>query len=147
MTDASTQEPREDVLYEGRGALLPSLGSWALAILTLGLLLPWYWIRRMGRSYRITTQRIVVETGMLSKRMEQIDLYRITDYAVERPFLQRLVGTGNIVLEAMDKTTPELRLIGLDTDVVALYEKLRLATEASKRHRGVRVVDYELNQQ
>ncbi len=146
MTERDEAEPKEEILYEGRGALLPSVGAWFLAILTLGLILPWYWARRLGRFYRITTQRVVVETGVLSKRMGQIDLYRITDYTVERPFSQRLVGTGNLILEAMDKTTPELRLVGLDTDVTALYEKLRLATEAAKRHRGVRVVDYELNE-
>ena len=80
---------------------------------------------------------------MFGKRLDQIDLYRIADYVVERPFAQRLLGTGNLVLEALDKTTPELRLEGLKTDVVALYEKLRVATEAEKRRRGVRLVDYE----
>ena len=46
-------------------------------------------------------------------------------------------------LEAMDKTTPELRISDVKTDVVALYEKLRFATEQEKRRRGVRVVDAE----
>jgi len=83
-----------------------------------------------------------VESGLFSKKMEQVDLYRITDYVVERPFGQRLVGTGNLVLEAINSTSPMLRLDGLKTDVMALYEKLRAATEASKARRGVRVVDY-----
>lgn len=133
----------EEVFYDGRPALVPSLGVLLLAILTLGLwLLPQWWKSR-GTHYRVTSRRIVVETGVLSKRLEQIDLYRINDYTVERPFLQRLLGTGNIVLKAMDKTSPELYLTGLKTDVVALYERLRVATEADKSRRGARVVDYE----
>ncbi len=139
----TTANAEEQVLYEGRGGLLPSVSALLLCVITLGLGVLYYWIERLGRAYRITTQRIVVERGVFSKRLEQVDLYRITDYVVERPFGQRLMGTGNLLLRSMDPTTPELRLYGLDTDVVALYEKLRTATEAAKGKRGVRVVDYE----
>ncbi len=61
---------------------------------------------------------------------------------VERPFSQRIMGTGNIILEAIDSTSPVLRITGLKTDVIKLYEALRVATEAAKQRRGVRVVDY-----
>jgi uncharacterized membrane protein YdbT with pleckstrin-like domain len=99
----------------------------------------------MGRQYRITTRRIVVESGVFSKKLEQIDLYRIADYTVERPFGQRLLGTGNLRLKTYDKTTPQLDVCFIKTDVVALYERVRLATEADKARRGVRMVDYESN--
>ncbi len=133
----------ELTLYEGSPALVPSLGALLLAVFTLGIALLFYWAQRGGVTYRVTSQRIVIESGLFSKRMEQIALYRIVDYVVERPFGQRLMGTGNIVIEATDKTTPEIRLAGIRTDVVALYERLRVATEADKRARGVRVVDFE----
>jgi len=133
----------EVVLFEGRRALVPSVSVLLLAILTLGLwLLPRWW-HRGSKLYRITTRRIVVETGVLSKRLEQIDLYRIADYTVDRPFLQRVLGTGNLLLKTFDKSTPELDVREIKTDVVALYEKLRVATEAEKAKRGVRMVDYE----
>lgn len=133
----------ERVLFEGHPAVLPSLGAWALAVLTLGLAAIYFAIRARSLNYRVTTQRIIVERGLLSKRMDQIDLYRINDYVVERPFTQRIAGTGNLILETMDKTSRELSLHGLPTDVMALYEMLRKATEDEKRRRGVRVVDYE----
>jgi uncharacterized membrane protein YdbT with pleckstrin-like domain len=133
----------EEVFFEGRPAVVPSLGVLLLVVLTAGLwLLPRWWMS-LGCHYRVTARRVVVETGVLSKRLEQIDLYRINDYTVERPFLQRLMGTGSILLKTMDKTTPELDIRGIKTDVVALYEKLRQATEADKLRRGARVVDYE----
>lgn len=126
-------------------ALIPGIGTLLLAILTLGIWLIVSWLRTLANRYRITTRRIVVETGVLSKRMEQIDLYRIADYTVDRPFGQRLVGTGNLLLKTFDKTTPQLDLRFIKTDVVALYEQLRIATEADKARRGVRMVDYESN--
>jgi uncharacterized membrane protein YdbT with pleckstrin-like domain len=101
------------------------------------------WWHRGSKLYRVTTRRIVVETGVLSKRLEQIDLYRIADYTVDRPFGQRILGTGNLLLRTFDKSTPELHVREIKTDVVALYEKLRAATEAEKTRRGVRMVDYE----
>lgn len=133
----------EDLLYEGTPAIVQGFGGLLLAILTLGISLVVAWFRTRGIRYRVTSQRIVIERGIFSKRMEQIDLYRIVDYVVERPLGQRIMGTGNIVLEAMDKTTPEIRIEGIKTDVVALYERLRYCTEQEKRRRGVRVIDAE----
>lgn len=133
----------EEVLFEGRAALVPSFGSLLLAIFTFGLWLLVRWVQTLGRNYRITTRRIVVETGVLSKKLEQIDLYRVADYTVERPFGQRIMGTGNLLLKTFDKTTPELNVLSIKTDVVKLYESVRAATEADKARRGVRMVDYE----
>jgi uncharacterized membrane protein YdbT with pleckstrin-like domain len=133
----------EEVLFEGRAALVPSFTTLLAAILTLGLWLLVRWFRTLGTSYRITTHRIVVETGVLSKKLEQIDLYRVADYTVERPFGQRIMGTGNLLLKTFDKTTPELNVLNIKTDVVKLYESVRAATEADKARRGVRMVDYE----
>ena len=144
MTSAEPIRPEpEEEFFNGRPALVPSLGAFLLTLLTLSLWLLPLWFRKLSCHYRVTSRRIVVETGVLSKRLEQIDLYRINDYTVERPFLQRLFGTGNILLKSMDKTTPELRIANIKTDVVALYERLRVATEADKARRSTRVVDYE----
>jgi uncharacterized membrane protein YdbT with pleckstrin-like domain len=133
----------EEVLFEGRAALVPSVSTLLVAILTLGLWLLVRWFQTLGKSYRITNRRIVVETGVLSKKLEPIDLYRVADYTVERPFGQRLMGTGNLLLKTFDKTTPELNVLAIKTDVVKLYESVRAATEADKARRGVRMVDYE----
>jgi uncharacterized membrane protein YdbT with pleckstrin-like domain len=140
---AASGETAEQVLFEGYPALVPGIGALLIAIVTLGLALVVLWFRSRGTRYRITTQRIVVDHGIFSKRLEQVDLYRIRDYTVERPFGQRLLGTGNLVIEAMDSSTPVVRIAGLPTDVVALYERLRIATEVDRRVRGVRLIDYE----
>jgi len=133
----------EELIFEGRPALVVSFGGLLLAILTLGLSLLVAWARTRAVRYRITSQRLIVERGVFSKTMDQVDLYRVVDFVVERPFGQRLVGTGNIVLEAMDKTSPEIRIEGIRTDVLALYERLRHCAEQEKRRRGVRLLDVE----
>ncbi|HEX9296603.1 MAG TPA: PH domain-containing protein [Polyangiaceae bacterium] len=140
---AALIEPGEEVLFEGTRALVPSFGLLLLAIFTLGIwLLPLWW-QSIGKRYRITSRRIVIQSGLLSQRLEQVDLYRISDYTAERSLGQRLMGTGSLVLQTYDKTTPVVRIEGIKADVVTLYERLRAATEAEKTRRNVRVVDYE----
>jgi uncharacterized membrane protein YdbT with pleckstrin-like domain len=134
----------EQTLFEGNPAMCPSVGSWIVSILTLGFGCLYYFFKSRAVRYKITTQRVVIETGLFSKQMNQIDIYRINGYEVERPFGQRLVGTGNLVLTAMDRSNPIVRLDNLKTDVMALYEQLRTATEEAKRARGVRVLDNEI---
>lgn len=136
-------ERGEEVLFEGRPALVQNAGQLLLCILTLGLWLVPLWWRSRSLSYRVTNRRIVVQSGVLSQRLEQVDLYRVNDYAVERPFSQRLLGTGNLLLKTVDKSTPEIALTGIKTDVLALYERVRAATELDKTRRGVRLIDNE----
>ncbi|MBX3225784.1 MAG: PH domain-containing protein [Labilithrix sp.] len=133
----------EELLFSGHPAVIQSFGGLLLAILTLGISALVQYVRTRGTTYKITTQRVVIETGVFSKRMEQIDLYRVVDYVVERPIGQRIMGTGNIVLEAMDKTTPEIRIEGVKTDVMRLYEQLRYSTEQEKKRRNVRLLEAE----
>jgi len=135
--------PPEETLYEGKPAVVPGLGALLLSILTLGLGYLYLWVRAQGLSYKITTRRVLVERGLFSKRLEQIDCFRIKDFVVERPIGQRMLGTGNLFLLTADSTTPAVELRGLRTDVVALYEKLRAAADVDRARRGVRVVDNE----
>ena len=133
----------EETLYEGHPAVIASLGALLLTVVTLGLAALYYWAESKGVRYKVTTRRVIVERGLLSKRLEQVDAYRIKDYVVDRPFGQRLLGTGNLLLITMDTTTPNMELRGLHTDVVALYDRLRAAAEQDRARRGVRIVDNE----
>jgi hypothetical protein len=133
----------EEVLFEGSPSLIPGLGSLLLVILTVGLALIVLWAQRGGTKYRITSQRVIIDKGLFSKTLDQLDLYRINDFVVERPFSQRVMGTGNIKLKTLEKANPEVDLVAIPTDVVELYEKMRKAVEASKQQRSVRLVEYE----
>ena len=141
-TGAAIERREERVLFEGRPATVSGLGDAMIAVLTLGLGWLWLWARARGTHYKVTTSRIVIERGLFSKRLEQIDLYRVDDYVVELPFAQRLLGTGNLVIATSDRTAKgEVRLDRLRTDVRSLYEELRAATERDKSRRGVRRFD------
>ena len=55
--------------------------------------LPWSFTR-----YYLTEDKLIIETGFLSRREEEIRLYRILDITLQRPFAQRLFGLGTVHL-------------------------------------------------
>jgi uncharacterized membrane protein YdbT with pleckstrin-like domain len=129
------------VLFEGSPAAVPSVLELVLVIVTLGLALLWLIPKARSTHYRITTRRVVVEEGLANKRLEQVDLFRVVDFVVDLPLGQRLLGTGNLLLECQDRTTKELRIDRIRTDVRALYEAVRQAAETERSRRGVRTLD------
>jgi len=125
----------EKVLFDGNPALFGSVTRLVIAIATLGLGVIYFWIQSNSIKYLVTSQRVVVESGILSKHIETLELYLINDIELEKPFVQRLMGTGNLTLIGQDQTKPTLRLVRLPLDVRKLYEQLRLDIEKSKHIR------------
>ena len=144
QTPAGVLAPgQEETFFEGHPAVIGSLGALLAVILTAGLAAIYFWMKTRGTSYRVTSQRVIVETGVFGKRVDQLDLYRIVDFVVERSFGQRVMGTGTITIDSMDKTSPVTRIEGIKTNIMGLYERLRAASEVEKKQRMVRPMDIE----
>jgi len=122
----------ETVIFDGHPALLGSITRLVIAIATLGIGAIYFWIQSSNIKYLITSQRVVVESGIFSKNIAAVELYMINDIELEKPFGQRLMGSGNITLIGQDQSTPSLRLERLPLDVRKLYEQLRQDIEKSK---------------
>ena len=67
--------------------------------------LPWTFTR-----YSLTEDKLIIDTGFLSRKEEEIRLYRILDITLKRPLGQRLWGLGTVHLCTADKSTPELEI-------------------------------------
>ncbi len=61
--------------------------------------------------YTLTEEKLLIETGFLSKKQEEVRLYRIMDLTLNRPFGQRLFGLGTIHCCTADKSTPEFDIL------------------------------------
>lgn len=57
--------------------------------------------------YKLTKDKLLIESGFLSKKEEEIRLYRIMDLTLNRPLGQRIFGVGTIHCCTGDKSTPE----------------------------------------
>jgi uncharacterized membrane protein YdbT with pleckstrin-like domain len=61
-------------------------------------------------TYKITEEKAIIESGFLSKKEEEIRLYRIMDLTLNRPFFERIFGVGTIHCCTADKSTPEFNV-------------------------------------
>jgi uncharacterized membrane protein YdbT with pleckstrin-like domain len=88
----------------------------AVAIVVVARLakLAWHVAVLRGHRYRISNQRIVLETGALSKRIDEIDMRTIEDIEFQQGLLQRLLGIGQISIVAADKKMARFRLLGVE---------------------------------
>lgn len=98
------------------------------------------WIGTHFRVYEVTTERIKIRTGLLSRRFTELELYRVRDYSVIEPFWLRLVGCGHVVLVTSDRTTPEILLHAVP-HAARLKDQIRLHTERMRQRRGVRDIE------
>jgi len=61
--------------------------------------------------YKLTEEKLIVESGFLSKKEEEVRLYRIIDLTLNRPLGQRIFGLGTIHCCTGDKSTPEFDIL------------------------------------
>lgn len=57
--------------------------------------------------YALTDEKLLIKTGLLSTKQEEVRLYRIMDFTVKCSLLQRIFGVGTIHCCSADKSTPE----------------------------------------
>lgn len=57
--------------------------------------------------YKLTEEKLMVETGFFNINQEEVRLYRILDVTLKRSLGQRIFGLGTIHCCSADKTTPE----------------------------------------
>jgi uncharacterized membrane protein YdbT with pleckstrin-like domain len=67
-------------------------------------------MRIRSTQYTITNQRILIENGILSKSLNEIDLRTIDDTQFYQSFIARILGIGNVTLISTDKQEPVLVL-------------------------------------
>lgn len=93
--------------------------------------LPWTFT-----TYKLTKDKLLIESGFLSKKEEEIRLYRIMDLTLNRPFWQRLWGLGTIHCCTADKSTPEFDVLKIKN---AEYVKNLLSDMVEERRDEKRV--------
>jgi uncharacterized membrane protein YdbT with pleckstrin-like domain len=64
--------------------------------------------------YRITNQRILIESGVLSRQIEEIDMRNVEDLVYRQSVVERMLGVGDITIISADRTTARMRLVGLE---------------------------------
>jgi uncharacterized membrane protein YdbT with pleckstrin-like domain len=73
-------------------------------IQAIGLLIAWTRLR--STQYTVTNQRVLIEQGVFSKTVDEIDLRYLDDSLFTQTLFDRVLGIGHVTLISSDKTTP-----------------------------------------
>lgn len=118
----------------GINAMDWGLPGWALALLWLagvpGLL--WTYLTVISTKYKVSLRRIETEEGVLAKKVETLELWRVLDVEYSQSLLDRILKNGRIKLISTDQTNPQLLLHGLPNHR-QLFEQLRDAVQAARQ--------------
>ena len=136
---------QEQKLWSGTPSQVVNFSSYIFLGLFCWLVVPlfiilWKWLVLKNTKYELTSQRLRTHRGVLSKRTDEIELYRIKDYQVEQPFFLRLFSLGNVVLISSDKSIPAIRILAVEKPQ-ELREQLRTHVEICRDTKRVREFD------
>lgn len=84
----------------------------------------------------ITREQIKIYQGVLSKRINYIELYRVYDYEEKQSFIQSLINNTNIYIYSGDKSTPKLLMNGLKANS-GIIQIIRNRVEEQKKKKGI----------
>ena len=82
----------------------------ALAWAVCGVAAVAVYVRTVTTRYQVTSERLRITTGLLSTNTEEVELRRVRDSSVQKPFLLRVLGLGNITLNTADTSAPRVVL-------------------------------------
>ena len=91
--------------------------------------------------YELSTERFIEKTGVLSQKIQEIELYRVRDYTIHKPFIMRLFGLGNLTLVTSDKSSPRIHLKAI-SNVENVRDMFRKQVEESRKKTGTKEVDF-----
>lgn len=163
-------DDREEVYYQGSPLLRGEVGRlllcWIIGLVLLAA--PFIWSAVMGYwpdwwfwllcviiaagvlvipviftrtiRYRISNYRIDYERGILTKKIDTLELWHVDDISLEQSLVDRMLRVGTISVMSNDKTTPKLELYGLPSPR-PLFDSLKQRIIAVKRQRGVIKMD------
>jgi uncharacterized membrane protein YdbT with pleckstrin-like domain len=152
----------EEVLWKGSPSQVLNLGKYLLALALaagigiggmffppawIGLLLPlgwalWIFVETRATRHELTTERIRLCAGVFNQTMDDVELYRVKDTSMERPFWYRVFGLSTLIIETSDRSQPRIEIKAVHRGD-ELRETLRKQVEFWRDKKRVREVDFE----
>ncbi len=137
----------EQTVWQGRPSQIVNFNVFLVCLLLCWLIVPifiaiWKWLEVRCLTYELTSQRLKTASGILTKKTDELELYRIKDTSLVEPFFFRLFSVGNVVLMTSDRSTPELTIEAIP-DAENVREQIRSLVESLRDTKRVREVDFE----
>ncbi len=92
--------------------------------------LPWTFTK-----YAYDNDRLFIETGFFSSREDEVRLYRVVDLTLTRSLWQKVIGTGTIHCDSVDKTMKNFDIKNIKNPYKVKEELSELVEKARKSNR------------
>lgn len=93
-----------------------------------------------GAYYRLTNQRFVMQRGLIARRIDYIELWRVRDLDAKQNYLERIISCGDLQIISTDPTTPNLTVLGLRHPYKQM-EMIRAAVNSQRAIKNVGIVE------
>jgi membrane protein YdbS with pleckstrin-like domain len=93
-------------------------------------------IYRKSIKFRVSSTVIEFERGVLSKRIDVVQLWRIRDVVYKQTLVDRILGIAHIEVVAQDAKNPDMEIVGLPASR-QLFEQLRDSIEIQRQAKNV----------
>ena len=107
-----------------------------VGLVTLGTAYLFYWFQSIATTYQITSQRVRIERGILSKSKESVELFRIDHFDLHKPLGMRLAGHCVVDLRSSDTNFSTVVIFGIPK-LEALADTLRDCSLRERTRRRV----------
>jgi uncharacterized membrane protein YdbT with pleckstrin-like domain len=119
-------------LVIGRYRVLVGFGLGLLVVLILLLKV----LKLKMIYYEVVADRIEFSRGILDRRVDNIDMFRVIDLKMRRSLIDCILGIGTVALITTDKTDPEF-VFEKVRDSRTLYDTIKKASLEADRRTGV----------
>lgn len=140
-------ETQEELVWSGSPSQVLNLPTFIVCTLFCWLVVPifiglWKWLVVRNIRYELTSERLRLREGVLNKKLDELELYRVRDYRLEQPFWLRLFSAGNVIVRTTDTMNAHvvLRAVEKSEEVLGL---LRRHVEDCRARKNVRALDVE----
>jgi uncharacterized membrane protein YdbT with pleckstrin-like domain len=138
------KEDEELSIWTGHPSHLKDAGFHILCGILSPLIVPigfmlWRYLDTQFHRYDITSERLRVTEGILSKRMKEMEFYRVRETSIHQPFLLRVFRLANIVITVAGPAKREF-VIHAVPRAMELRESLRCCIETVRDKKHAQVV-------
>jgi uncharacterized membrane protein YdbT with pleckstrin-like domain len=95
-------------------------------------------IKRVSTRYTITTQRLRIERGILSKHVQQTRIERVQNVNTNQTFVSRVLHVGTVDFDTAGTDDSDFTFVGVGNphEVVEAVDHAQREASASAAHRG-----------
>lgn len=91
--------------------------------------------------YRLSTQRLFLVRGLVSRKIEELELFRVRDIQVVQSFWQRILKFGRMTVFSTDASAPKFEMLGV-ANPLKIKDAIRVHFRTARLRERVRPTEF-----